>query len=335
MSPRKFLDRIIDNWPAKVLSIAIAIVLFMFHRMSALEERFFSVPLNIESNETLVPASSYPRMVRVTLKGEANVINPIIENDIEPYLDLTRYTEKGVYNVPVLIRRKGTAAGVDPLEVQVEPLEIAISVEEKLTRTVPVTPSFRGFLESGYELASYEIEPSLVDVSGPASLVLSVDDVMTDFIELTGRKEDFSVFVNLLNRDSLLTIQGQGMVEFRAFVQQSVSIRNYERLPIVISGLQEGFIARPKVNFGSIRLQGNVNDLDTYEPEASILSLDCSDIQEEGVYLLPLLVSAPPGFTVLRYDPVEITVEVVADEKSEEASVDAELQPEVQQEKAL
>lgn len=335
MNPRKILDKIIDNWPAKVLSIAIAIVLFVFYRMSALEERFFSVPLSIESDGSLVPASPYPRMVRVTLKGEANIINPIIENDIEPYLDLNRYSEKGVYNTPVLIRRRGTAVGVDPLEVQVEPLEIAISVEEKLIRTVPVTPSFRGFLESGYELASYAIEPSVVDISGPASLVLSVNDVITDFIELTGRKEDFSVFVNLLNRDSLLTIQGQGIVEFRAFVQQSVSIRNYERLPIVISGLQEGFIARPKVNFGSIRLQGNINDLESYEPESSILSLDCSGIQEEGVYLLPLLVSAPPGFTVLRYDPVEITVEIVVEENTEDTVSDYENQSATQLDAAL
>ena len=311
MNIRKILDGLVDNWAAKVLALAVAIVLFMFHRMSALEERFFSVPLRVQTDGTLVPASPYPRMVRVSLRGEANSVFPILEEDIEAYLDLAKYKSEGVYKAPVLIRKKGTAVGIDPLEVHVEPLEVAVAVERKLTKTVPVTPSFRGYLEAGYELSSYIVEPSLVELSGPTSLVERVADVTTDFVELSGRKEDFSVKVKVVNRDSLLTIRGDGQVEFRGSIQQSVMIRTIDHLPIVISGLPEGFIARPQVNFGSVKLQGSQNDLESYVPDASFLSLDCSDVNGEGMYLLPLVVSSPPNFAVVRYDPLEVAVEVV------------------------
>lgn len=311
MNVRKFLDSLVDNWAAKVLAVAVAIVLFMFHRMSALEERFFSVPLKVQTDGALVPASAYPRMVRVSLRGEANNVFPILEEDIEAYLDLGKYKSEGVYKAPVLIRKKGTAAGIDPLEVHVEPLEVAVAVEKKLSKTVPVTPSFRGYLETGYELASYVVEPSQVELSGPTSVVEKVSDVTTDFVELSGRKEDFSVKVKIVNRDSLLSVRGDGQVEFRGSIRQSVMIRTIEHLPIVLSGLRPGFIARPQVNFGSVKLQGSQNDLESYVPDASFLSLDCSDVDGDGMYMLPLVVSAPPNFSVVRYDPLEVQVEVV------------------------
>ncbi|OPY93464.1 MAG: YbbR-like protein [Syntrophaceae bacterium PtaU1.Bin231] len=310
MKSRKFIDAIIDKWPAKVLSVVIAMLLFMFNRMSALEERFFSVPLSVAIDGDFVPASSYPRMVRVTLRGEANSIYPILEDDIEAYIDLTRYKTEGVYKAPVLIRKKGTALGVDPLEAQVDPLEVAVAIEKRLTKFVPVTPTFRGYLESGYELSSYTVSPPQIEVSGPAGLVENLKDLTTDFIELSGKKENFSVSVKVINRDGLLSIRGNGMVEFGGTIQQSIMIRTLERLPIVLSGLKDGLIARPKANFGSVRLQGSQNDLEAYVPEASLLSLDCSSVDGEGLYILPLIVSSPPNFTVVRFDPIEIEVEI-------------------------
>lgn len=316
MKSKEIFDRVVEKWPVKVLSIAAAIVLFMFNRMSTLEERFFSVPLGISLHDSLVPAASYPRMVRVTLRGEANSIFPILEDDIEAYLDLSKYKSEGVYKAPVLVRKKGTAAGIDPLEVHVEPIEVAVAVERKEIKTVPITPSFRGYLESGYELASYSIIPSQVEISGPAGMIARVLDMTTDFIELSGRKESFSASVKLLNREPLISIRGEPEVLFNGTIQQSTMIRTIDRLPIVISGLPTGFIARPQTNFGSVRLQGSQNDLETYSPEASFLSVDCSDITEVGLYILPVVVSAPPNFGVVRFDPIEIAVEIARDAKA-------------------
>ncbi len=316
MKNKKFLDQITGNWPAKVLSIVVAILLFTFNRMSTLEERFFSVPLRVNLDGNLVPASSYPRMVRVTLRGEANSVFPILEEDIEAILDLSKYKSEGVYKAPVLIRKKGTATGVDPLEVHVDPLEVAVAIERKDSKKVSVTPSFRGYLENGYELSSYVIEPPTIDISGPAGIVARINDVTTDFVELSGRKEDFVATVKLLNKDPLLSIAGDGRVEFRGTIQQSIMIRTFDRLPIVLSGLRDGFIARPQINFGSVKLQGSQNDLETYVPDASLLSLDCSDVNDAGLYILPLVVLVPPNFTIVRFDPVEIAVEVEREKAS-------------------
>jgi YbbR domain-containing protein len=310
VNSRKLLAMAVEHWPAKVLSIALAIILFVFHRMSALEDRFFSAPLQIELDGNLVPASSYPRMIRVSLRGEANSIYPILEDDIEVYLDMTRYTEEGTYRAPVLVRKKGTALGVEPLEISVDPLEVSLELDQKISKYVPLTPNLQGFPEPGYELVSYSLTPSQVAVEGPLRLMTALSELSTDSIELGGRSEDFTASVHILNRDPLLIIRGDGLVEFRGFIKKLIIIRGFENLPITPRGLAERFVIEGEVPEGSIRLQGEQGELESYLPQGRVLTLDCSQIDSPGLYALPVLADIPPAFTLIRMDPSFVTVQV-------------------------
>ena len=66
-----FFQKLIHNWPIKILAVAAALVLFLLNRISNLEERFFSVPVTLLVNEQYMPAAPYPHVVRVTLRGDA------------------------------------------------------------------------------------------------------------------------------------------------------------------------------------------------------------------------------------------------------------------------
>jgi hypothetical protein len=309
---KKLLLKIIENWPAKVLSLALAVVLFMFHRMNILENRFFSVPLRLDLNNALTPASSYPHTVRVSLRGEANSIFPILEEDIEAYLDFTRYSEKGNYRVPVQIRRSGTALGVEPLEISVDPLEVAVQLDEKISKYVPLKPNFEGYLESGYEMVSYTLTPTQVVVDGPRGLLEQLLELPTEAIEIGGRNEDFTTTVHILNRDSFIQIRGDGTAEFRGFVKKLIMIRSFDNLPVTISGLDGNFTAVLEVTRGSIRIEGNQTELEHYNPalNADILTLDCSGITEAGSYTLPVQADIPAMFTLIRSDPTAVTIQV-------------------------
>ncbi|MDR0316088.1 MAG: hypothetical protein LBH97_04225 [Treponema sp.] len=131
MNIRKLLTRAVENWPAKVLSIALAFIIFIFHRMNTLETRFFSIPLSVETSSTLIPAGDYPQIIRVSLRGDTGSIYTISEGDIEVYIDLTKYENEGLYRAPVQIRKKGNALGVEPLEISVEPMEISLRLDQK------------------------------------------------------------------------------------------------------------------------------------------------------------------------------------------------------------
>ncbi|MCL2067887.1 MAG: CdaR family protein [Treponema sp.] len=219
MNSKKLLAAITDKWPAKVLSVAAALFLMLFHRMSNLETRFYSSPLQIETGTDLIPASPHTRVIKVGLRGEANVIRPVFDEDIEPYIDLKKYTSEGWYQVPVQVRRKGSAVGIEGLEISVDPAEISLRVEEKISRSIPVRPVFRGTVADGYELAGQSFSPAGIFVEGPRGALELITGFQTDYIDLEGRSDDFSVFVYVINHDPFVVIRGNGMTEFRGHVR--------------------------------------------------------------------------------------------------------------------
>jgi len=308
-----FAAKAAHNWPAKALSFALALFLFIFHRMSTMEDRFFSVPLNVEVSSRMIPSSSYPRTIRIRLKGEAASVNTILEDDIEAYIDLAGYEEPGPCRAPVRVRKKGTALGVEPLEIRTDPTEVRLSVDTKVRRNIPLTASIRGQVEQGYNLTSYSLNPTEVSVEGPAGLMSGVSELATDAIDLNGRTSDFSVMVNILNRDPLLLIIGNGMTEFRGFVVSKISSRVISEVPITLSGLADRFTAEAVPASGSVRLEGlSVAELDSFTAPEGFLSVDCSEIAGPGEYELPVKALEPPSLTVREVTPAAARVRVTA-----------------------
>jgi hypothetical protein len=316
---KQLLARITEKWPVKVLSIVAAIILFVFHRLNNIQERFFPVPLQLEIGNNLVPSSSYPRNIRVTLRGDANSIYPVVENDIEAYLDLTKYKEPGSYKAAIQIQKKGTALEVENLEIIVEPMEIAIDLDTKLSKYVPIAPNFEGNPEKGYELVSYTLEPNQMVIDGPLNLITSVAELSTDTIDLQSRNEDFTVRLKIVNPNPLVVIRGDGMTEFRGFIRESIMIRSFDGIPISITGLSGDFVT-PETGFGSLRLEGAQRLVEVFEPREDTLSVDASDITAPGAYVLPVKASVPEAFTLSRQEPLEITLQIV--EVEEQAGED-------------
>ena len=311
MSRKPFLERILENWPAKILSFMAAVLLFSFNQLNRLEERPLAVPLRLMGSEDLAPSSAYPRTVRIVLKGEANSIFAVQEGDLEAVLDLSEFKAEGVYRVPVVVEKRGSAVGIDPLEIRVDPSEVAIALEQRITRSVPVVPSFRGFPDPGFELASSELVPPTAEIEGPASLVRKATDVTTEFIELSGRSEDFSAVLRLQQRDPLLGFTGPGTVEFRAKIQRALAYRSFEGLPIRLEGLAPGLAVAGELPSGTLRVAGARNDLSFLTPAPDALYADLSLIDEPGVYTVPVGIRVPSGVSPEAWTPGAVTLAVV------------------------
>ncbi|GHV86559.1 hypothetical protein AGMMS50230_21670 [Spirochaetia bacterium] len=317
MDYKKLLARLAEKWPAKVISIMVAIILFAFHRMGDLQERFFSVPLRLDINSSLVPGTPYPRNIRVTIRGDNSSIYRIGEDDIEAYLDLSRYTEAGTYRASVEMNKKGIAAEVETLEISLEPAELTLELDTKMSKFVPISPDFKGYLETGYEMVSYTMEPSQMVLEGPMKLLTGIAELSTETIEIQGRNSDFAVRVRVKNPNPLLFIRGDGMTDFQAFVQELIMIKNFEELPISVAALGPGLKAVLDPPAASVRIQGAQNELDALDP-MTILGVDCSLLTVPGSYELPLNVFnvfIPEGLTVDRLEPETIRITISRSEE--------------------
>ena len=220
MNSTQLLVKITEKWPVKVLSVAAALIISIFYRMNTLETRFFTVPLQIEASETLTPAVSFASAVRISLRGEADGIQPILEEDIEAFIDLGRYTAEGIYRIPVQIRRKGSALGIEPLEISVLPIEIPIVLEQKIMQNISVFPVFSGTVAEDFELTYQSVIPATVVAEGPRSSMDSILEFNTETINLDRRYENFTVMVNIINNNPLIAIHGNRMIEYRGVISK-------------------------------------------------------------------------------------------------------------------
>ena len=141
---RRLTRVLLADLPVKVICLAAAVILLLFHRVTTLTERFFSVPLNVSTPAGLAVASAFPRTVRITLRGEGDAIFPILEEDVEAAVSLDSHKSPGVYRAEVKVNRKGTAQGVEPLEIRVDPQTITFTLEPLTEKRVGVTPDLQG-----------------------------------------------------------------------------------------------------------------------------------------------------------------------------------------------
>lgn len=308
---RSLIAVIAENWQAKAIAIFMAIILFVVHRMSLLQERFFSVPLTVETDNALIPAGPYPGMIRITLRGDANTIYPIIEEDIQAYINFEKYTEPGTYRAPVQIHKKGTALRTETMEISVDPLEVVLVLDERLTKTAPVKPNFRGSVEPGYELGDYTLDPANVLLEGPAGLLADVKELSTEFIDLSGRSGDFSAALRLVNPEPLLIIRGSGLIEFQGVVREQLRVQNFEDLPIRIVDLDDKFFGVLEISSGFVRIEGGQTMFDRIQDQEVGLSVDCSAIDSAGEFPLPVSALFPETFTLIRQDPETVRIQIL------------------------
>lgn len=307
---KKIIRRAIRNWPIKILSIAAAALLFLFNQTAGLEERFLSIPLQIDMAEQFIPAESPPKTVRVTLRGRSEDVNLVLEDDIEVFADFSVYEKDGRYTVPIRVLKKGSLSHIDPLELQVEPKQLTLRIEKKISKSIKVEPSLAGYPAKGYELSQYFLTPSIVQIDGLESSIKNLDTIRTESIDLSGRREDFTLRLRLKKPSQFSSFPGGDTVEFFGIVQESIILQSIENVDLIALDLASDLEVRGLPEDALITIQGSQLLLETLDKQDFILTIDCVDISEPGQYTLPVRPDVPQGVLVLKYDPQNVTIQV-------------------------
>ena len=315
MRGRRLARALLTDLPVKVICLTAAVILLLFHRVTTLTERFFSVPLEVNTPSGLAVASAYPKTVRITLRGAEESIFPILEEDVEANVNLDTHRNAGVYRAEVKVTRKGTAQNIEPLEINVEPQEINFTLEPLMEKRVSVVPDLRGSPAYGYELVQSVVSPANVVIRGAKSRVQGVIALPTEEIDLTGRTSSFASKVKLVLPNSLVRVAGDVTADFRATIQESLVIRQLEAVQVVPEELSTHLALKVEPAAGSMKIQGAQLVVDGVRADQIHLLLDCSAVRRPGQYTLHVRPETLSGATVLEWMPRDLLVDIVASGK--------------------
>ena len=311
MKARRLRRALFSDLPVKVICITAAAILFLFHRVNTLTERFFSVPLQVNVSAGLAVASAYPKSVRITLRGAEEAIYPVLEEDIEAVVGLESRKGPGMFRAQVKVSRKGTAASIEPLEVRVEPQEITFTLEPLTEKRVSIVPDLRGSPAYGYEMVQSVVTPAAAMVRGARSRVQGVTALSTEEVDLTGRTGSFAARLKISVPSALVKIAGEPSVEFRATIQEAVVAKSLQPVQVTGFDLSPRFAPKAPLQTGRVEVQGPQLLVDGVRADQVRLLLDCSVVKRAGVYVLHPRPEAPSGITVRDWEPRELSVEFV------------------------
>ncbi|AGT44672.1 CdaR family protein [Treponema pedis] len=316
MKISKNIEKLLENWPAKVLSFVFALVLVQFYKNSLLEKRYFSVPLIIENSGDLVPSAAIPRMVKVSIWGEAAGISTIREDDIVAYLDFSSIPSEGEHEIPIRTRRQGLALDISPLEITVEPSEIKLNLEKSVSKRLNVKLTFKGFPEQNYEVYETVIDPPSIEVTGPESIVSKMEDIFTNSIQIENKRTGFSGTTDLLNPDPIILIAGNSRISYSVKIREMLEIKTFMDINLYFDGLADKFEIAAQVPLGNVTIKGAKTAVSAWKPSINTLRVSCGNIVKPGIYSLPVQAVIPGKLELVDANPKNIQIEVRERESS-------------------
>ena len=312
MTARRFMRVLLADLPVKVICLTAAVILLLFHRVTTLSERFFSVPLDVTTPSGLAVASAFPKTVRITLRGAGDAIFPILEEDVGAEASLESHHSAGVYRAEVKVSRHGTAQNVEPLEIRVDPQEITFTLEPLTEKRVNLIPDLRGAPAYGFELVQSAVTPSAVVIRGARSRVQGVSALPTEEIDLTGRTGSFASKVRIMLPSALVSLAGDAQADFKATIQESTVEKTFDDVAVESVDLSPHLALKAPPGTGSVQVQGTQLIVDGVRPEQVRLLLDLAGVRRTGQYTLHPHPETTSSVTVLDWSPKDVVVDIVS-----------------------
>jgi YbbR domain-containing protein len=309
-----FLSELLKDWPAKIISLIAAVLLFMFNRMNNLEEHPLLIPLSIKINDEFAIATPIKQKISVILRGDTDFdIRQITPDDIELYIDLLNTTKEGEYTVPVQYRKISPVLDVEPLEIVVEPSVMTVMVERNMRKYVDieVENSIKGKPARGYTMVSYTFNPTSVQITGPRSRVELADKAKAEPIDLSGKKKSFTIDVRLVPIDPLVKYRDGQSIEFSAVIEEEIEEKTIDDITIASRFLPQTMAIGSQLPKGSITVKAPVVVLDKLDLNDIILYIDCTNLKNPGRQQKRIKTEIPEGIEILKVEPEIVNVDFI------------------------
>ncbi len=183
------LDAALENWQLKALSIMCAVALYSQSHSGQDAKRTLVVNLEAElpDREDKVLSDALPTGVRITLKGSGAEIDNLRASSLGLQVDLRGARSGHVTFEPKMVHGP---AGARFEVVEFDPAGIDVGWEDRIKRDVLVQVSVVGTPAAGYVVKGAPLaEPAKVNVTGPASEVMALQDVKVGAFDVRGLSE--------------------------------------------------------------------------------------------------------------------------------------------------
>jgi YbbR domain-containing protein len=217
MNPLK--NWITHNWLLKLLSFAFATTLWVAVASETSSEIGLDVPLEYHNLPAqLEITGDAANTVEVRLRGAANVVKDITPKQVSTTVDLSN---AGPGDRTIMLTAQNVQAPFGTEVIRINPSQVRISLEQTVSKTVPVAPTTQGQPADGFEVGKVMVSPGRVRIQGPESRLRSVTSVSTAPISVNDKRTSLQQSVGLELPDPQLRLQDQPKVDVRIEIRKT------------------------------------------------------------------------------------------------------------------
>ena len=296
--------KITDNIPLKIMSVAVAVVVWLIvvNIDNPVGTNYYTLNnvelINkeyVESSDTIgkmcMPEQSQDS-IRVAITTTKKIRDRIKVTDISAVADLQQAVSLNTNPVMVPITVTCSIPGVSANDIKVTPQNLSVNLDEKETQEFVVNVS-RGDTKPGkdYEVGSLTANPEKVRITGPKTLINKIDKVNAA-IDLDGNTQDFSQDVNL-------TIIDKNQEPLSDSEMNSLRIENNAKVVVTARlwkirqgvGISAGYVGTPADGYqvGSVKtvpdtisVAGSTEGLESLAQNDNVITIPADSIDISG-----------------------------------------------------
>lgn len=299
-------------WPfrhigLKVLSLVIAVLLWMAVAGEETVERGLRVPLELQQFPSgLEVTGELPVTVDVRVRGASGTLSRVAAGEVVAVLDL-RGARSGRRLFPLTPEQVRVPFGVEV--VQVTPSAVALAFEPSATRQVRVVPSVDGRPAPGYIVGPVSSDPGVVDVVGPESAVKRATEALTEPVSIAGARERVRETVTVGLVDPALRLKSPRPATVTVQIVPAPLERTLRNRPVHLRDLASMLEAEATPAVVDVTLRGSRDALSRVDPDDIVVDVDVSGLGP-GEYMLTPHAEASDDAGVARIEPSTVKVRV-------------------------
>ncbi len=280
-TPSRTIQRLrhvrIENKWLKLLSLSLAILLFAVSRQPITDLRLAGVPIEYRGlGEGVEISGDVEQTVSVRLSGPRDIVRTLIANQVLVIADLSN---KKPGERMVQFSADETSLPENIKVLQIEPATIRIRLEPTARRMVKVEGQFMGQAQEGMETYRVHLEPGEVEIEGPQSQVNKIERVLTETVNLDGRKESFQTSVEVEPPHRSLRVKTPGPIKLSVEIGEERIIQRYVNVPV-----------QWRDKAANERLLTKTVEVEVYGPRSAVEAL-----RREGLLVEVKTTGLPPG----------------------------------------
>lgn len=246
-----------------------------------------------------------PQAIQLLVKGPAADLTNLEKSAITYSID-HQPRKPGLHQIPINITKFRLPDNVTAIKTT--PDAVMLKTEAKVAKFVKVIPQIVGSPKAGWTIAAITVEPAIAKITGGASHLIQLDQIISDSIAIDNISETLNQPEVKLVVPESVTLVGPETVDVTVNLAADQVTHTWTGLTVALRGSQNPATVHPRKV--TLRVRGPQSELDLLDNGHAVdLFVDLTGL-DPGVYVRRAVIRLPLEVALVEASPALFTVTI-------------------------